>query len=517
MLVLLFSLLFAAQAFGAPAPDAPSDSTTTPSTTTSGMTDSVEESRTIAGGVEDILDFDFAPRFTVGNKDILQVDMGNTPTQIRVYPKKPGVSSVTVIDPQGKVRKKLVYNVIKTDLSQKVQAIRDLLFDVEGITVKAVDEKIVVDGELIVPRDLDRIMLVQQAYPEVLNLVTLSKMSREMIARRMQKEINDDAGGINISVRLVNDTFFLLGTVESDVDRMRAQTIAETYLPEVLGSVATKEGTLVAGVKKVAIRNLISVQAEAPPPPQKMVRVTWHFVEMTKNFLDSSLFKWNPLYTDAAGIKFGVDSATGQIHTSGGSSFTGTISNLLPKLQSGAASGFARVLHSAVGVGLNNQKITLRKGQKVPYISGVQDGTPVTAYADASINFQVLPSIQDNEVDLDDTVEISVPASGGSPGASPAINTTTYANHIRVKSGESAVLGGLISNDMTKDVNKDPTEDTGAVSGLFKILRSKAFTNNKSQFVVFITPQIIEDAAQGTADIKRKFINNKKKRLRPID
>ena len=512
----MHSFAFADETLPAPAPAGLPKNISTTITSTS--KDGIEESRTIAGGVEDILEFDFPPRFTVGNKDLLDVREGNVPGQIRIYPKKPGVSSLTVIDPQGKVRKKVVYNIVKTDLSQKVLAIRELLFDIEGVTVRAFDEKIVIDGELIVPRDLDRILLVQQAYPEVLNLVTLSKLSREAIARRMQKEINDDAFGVNVTVRLVNDTFFLMGKVESDADRTRAQTIAETYLPEIIGSVATKEGALLPGVKKVAIRNLLYVEAEPAPPAPKQVRVTFHFVEMSKEFLQSSLFKWNPFYTDTAGLKFGVDSAKGQLHTSGGDTLTGTISNLLPKLQSGAGSGFARVLHSTVGIGIDGEKITLRRGDSIPYIAAIQDGQPITQYVDASLSTEVTPTIVgDNEVQLSSVFTFKIPLGGAGAGAAPAIKTTSMNNVIRVKSGDSAALGGLISNNMAKTVNKDPSQSTATGTSLFNILRSKEFRNDKSQFVVFITPQVIDDAAQGTADIKRKFINNKRKRLRPIN
>lgn len=502
-----------------PSVPAASMPTTLPTTITSTSKDGVEESRTIAGGVEDILEFDFPPRYTVGNKALLDVKEGNVPGQIRVLPIKPGVSSLTVIDPQGKIRKKIVYSIVKTDLSQKVAAIRELLFDVEGVTVKSLDDKIVIDGELIVPRDLDRILLVQQAFPEVLNLVTLSKLSRDAIARRMQKEINEDPGGVNVTVRLVNDAFFLMGKVDSDPDRTRAQNIAETFLPEIIGSVATKEGALLPGVKKVAIRNMIYVEASPAPPAPKLVRVTFHFVEMSKEFLQSSLFKWNPFYTNTAGLKFGVDSVKGQLHTSGGDSLTGTISNLLPKLESGANSGFARVLHSTVGVGIDGQKITLRREDQFPYIAAVEQGVPVTNYAKATLSTEVVPTIVgDNEVQLSTVFTFGVPLGGAGGGSAPAIKTTSMNNIIRVKSGDSAALGGLISNDMAKTVNRDPNQAaSGGGTSLFNILRSKQFRNDKSQFVVFITPQVIEDAAQGTADIKRKFINNKRKRLRPIN
>jgi hypothetical protein len=64
-------------------------------------------------------------------------------------------------------------------------------------------------------------------------------------------------------------------------------------------------------------------------------------------------------------------------------------------------------------------------------------------------------------------------------------------------------------------VDKDP-EQAGQSTGspIFTLLRSKAFRASKSQFVVFITPKIVDDAAEGTADIKAKILNNSTKKRR---
>ncbi len=486
----------------------------------------IEETKNIAAGVEDILEFDFTPRYTVGKQDLLKANEGNAPNQIRVYPLKPGITSLVVIDPQGKVRRKIVYNITKSDLSQKVMAVRELLYDIEGIVIKSVDEKIVIDGELIVPKDLERILIVQSAYPEILNLVTLSKLSREAMGRRMQKEINDDPMGANVTVRIKNDTFFLMGTVDSEAARQRAQSIAETYLPEMMGSEALKNSNLIRGVKdKPAIRNLIIVEAEPPAPAPKMVRITYHFVEIVKNYLNSSMFKWNPLNGGDAKLFYFTNGTTGLLDTSskdpntGQRGLVGTISNLLPKLKAGTNGGFSRVLYSTVGIGLDGQPITINRKQSIPYIATVQDGVPVPANQDISISFDVTPTISgEADVDLKSTINISVPTGAGGGGGPVATQSSVVSQTIRVKSGESAALGGFISSDMAKDVNKDPEEASGATgTGLFSILRSKAFKNNKTQFVAFVTPKIIDDASQGTADIKKKFVNTKKKRLRQIN
>jgi uncharacterized protein YfeS len=40
---------------------------------------------------------------------------------------------------------------------------------------------------------------------------------------------------------------------------------------------------------------------------------------------------------------------------------------------------------------------------------------------------------------------------------------------------------------------------------LFTLMHSKNYIKKKSQFVIFVTPQIIENASEGTEDLKKNF------------
>lgn len=477
-----------------------------------------DDIRTKAVGEVDFVDVDFEPNPVplVGNKTIVEVGPGNNPKQFRIVPLKKGTTTVVISSVSGKSMKKVGYNVITNDLSAKVQTIRNLLQDIEGITIYSVDDKIVIDGELVVPRDLDRILQVQDAYKDVVfNLVTLSKLSREAIARRMQKEINDDPGGVNVTVRIINDTFFLFGKVDSSADRERAETIAQTYLPEMMGSPAIRENVISLGAKKYAIRNMIQVEEPPPTPAPRMVRITYHFVEIGKEYLKSSFFKWVPLLTEGAGLQIG-NSTTGGVATQSNGSFTGTITSLIPKLQSGANGGFSRILFSTVQMTMDDTKTELVRSEQIPFVGAVVNGVPVSELADTGITVSCKPHIMGDKVQLEAKVQFKTAVGNGAGGRPRVINTATE-NFVILKSGESAALGGLISSDTSKTVDKDP-EQAGQTTGspIFTLLRSKAFRASKSQFVVFITPKIIDDAAEGTADIKAKILNNSTKKRRRV-
>lgn len=478
-----------------------------------------EDNRTIAMGTVDILDLDFvpAPNPTIGNKQIIQIDPGGNARQLKVTGIKKGQSSLILMQENGKVGRKIVYTVNSIDLSAKWVTIRRLLQDIEGISIEIVDEKIVIDGELVVPRDLDRILQVQDAYKDVVfNLVTLSKVSREAIARRMQKEINDEPGGVNVTVRIINDTFFLFGKVDSKPESDRAETIAQTYLPEMMGSTAITNQALTPTAKKFAIRNMLQIEEPPPAAMPKMVRITYHFVEIGKEYLKQSFFKWVPFLTEGAGITFG-QSTTGGTAASSNGTFTGTVSNLLPKISSGANGGFARILFSTVQMTEDKVATELVRSEQIPFVGAVVNGVPVTELADTGITVKCEPEIlADQKVRLKAFVQFKT-AVGNGAGGRPRVISTSTQNQIMLKSAESAALGGLIMTDTSKSVDKDP-ETGGTIQGnpIFTLLRSKAFRSSKSQFVVFITPKVVDDASEGTADIKAKILNNSTKKRRRV-
>jgi pilus assembly protein CpaC len=74
---------------------------------------------------------------------------------------------------------------------------------------------------------------------------------------------------------------------------------------------------------------------------------------------------------------------------------------------------------------------------------------------------------------------------------------------LHVRSGQSAAVGGLITNDSGTNFNKLPAG--ASRNPLISLYASKDFRRNQSQFVVFVTPLIKSSASAGSDKIKRKF------------
>jgi pilus assembly protein CpaC len=175
------------------------------------------------------------------------------------------------------------------------------------------------------------------------------------------------------------------------------------------------------------------------------------------------------------------------------------------------------VLFSTVAIGEESTPIQVLRNDNIPFISAVVNGVPVPDNVPVGISVKVTPTVLgEDKLRLQTNLQFTAFAGAGA-GGKPRTTNTTMDNTVIIKSGDSAALGGLISSDTAKDIDKDPsTGDAVAGNPIFTLLRSKAFRSKKTQFVVFITPKIINDAAEGTADIKAKILNNSQKKRRRV-
>jgi general secretion pathway protein D len=150
------------------------------------------------------------------------------------------------------------------------------------------------------------------------------------------------------------------------------------------------------------------------------------------------------------------------------------------------------------------EKATLMIGDQVPipvtsFNSGYQGApgtvTPITSfqYRDVGITIEVEPRVHHNrEITLELRVEISnlgetVPV--GPSQEAITIGTRTITSVIRLKSGESSLLAGLIRRDKTKGVTKTPL--LGDIPLLGRLFRNESTTDKNTDLVLTLTPQII--------------------------
>ncbi|MFN7685804.1 MAG: hypothetical protein ACK5QT_10390 [Oligoflexia bacterium] len=489
-----------------------------PSRLTRDDSEKKSDRRTVLLGVgeEKVIDIDFntdkeekylrVTNLQIAIPDIIKI---GDQQQLSLRGLKAGETTIYVRNyPDGELKLILNVRVNATNLTRIADDIRTLLRDIDGIEVKISGQKVVVDGEVLVPNDYGRLLSVitDKAYADqVLNLATLSPLAIQVVGRKIQEDVR--AFAPNVTVRVVNGLIFLEGTAD-DVDQAnRAVKVASLYLPELKpGSQLEKDPTVVRPAQARAIvNNFIQIKPPPAKKAEKLVRVTVYFVELSKDYNKVFSFKWQPGFTADPQITIGTrtDGGVG----AQGATFSGTISSLLPKLQSAQNAGYARILKTGNLITRSGQAATLREQTEFPFVFAGPNGTVQGGKQPVGLSIGVTPTIlQNDDVALDlNLSQINLVGQAPAGGAAPITATHDVTTKLYVKVNESAAVAGVSSQEVGTDFNKDPSAAGGPADPLFTVLRGKAYRKKKSQFVIFVTPQVIENASEGTEDLKRNF------------
>lgn len=430
-------------------------------------------------------------------KKVTEVSVSSLLKTIRFTPKREGVATLSIYDSRGKKFGEYRVDVRKSDLSKVVRELTALLADIEGISIKIVNNKVIVDGEILLPRDMNRIhSVIRQFGGQASTVVTLSPMAQKKIAEFIRRDINNP----NIDVRAVNEKFILEGMVDDVREKQKAEVIAKLYVPDIIVEAAEADG-LVKKQKVEPIINLIEVRAPPPNEPGKIVQLVVHYVELKRDYTKGFRIQWTPDIADGTKVSFQSDS-----RSPGGlvSTISGTISNLLPRLNWAKQHGHARVLQSSSIIVIDGQKGELRSVTRIPYQVVNAQGQPSTNFEEAGLITGVTPKILGSRTDsIELKLNFSIKSLLSFTDQGPLISNSSIDTVIVVRSSNSAAIGGLVSNSSGTNYNKLP--QNASANPLISLYASKDFRRDQSQFVVFVTPIIKSSASQGADKIKQKF------------
>ncbi len=162
---------------------------------------------------------------------------------------------------------------------------------------------------------------------------------------------------------------------------------------------------------------------------------------------------------------------------------------------------------------VNNREALIQIGQQVPVIDGVTlspNGlaNPVVRQDKAGIILRVIPRIAaDGLIQINVQAEKSayqlVPGSGvpiftdasnGNVIEAPVKDITTAQTTVTAMSGQTIVLGGMITRDESKVERKVPL--LGDIPLLGRLFRYDYKQNNRKELLIFLTPSIVNTAAE---------------------
>lgn len=478
----------------------------------------------LAAGNDKVIDLD--PSFQAnpdnkatiftGNTSVLTVGMVKIGDQAQLVlkPMAEGETNVTVRDKTGKIRIILDVLVAKQNLVRYLERLRERLKEVEGITLAIEDQKIVIRGEVLTPNDYGQIIneLADKSYSDaVVNKATMANVTLGALAKKIEQDVQVFAPTVRTSV--LNGKIVLDGSVDNEGAKSRVLRRAEWYLPSV------RISDPIAGAANAEKNDkpllLIQNDIQVTPPPakrdSKLVRLSIYFVNLSKDFLKSFAFKWQPGFTVDPSISIGGNGTSSTTTSnSGGFTFAGTLSSLFPTFSSNPSSAsYGRVIKSETIIVKSEFAGHLSNRQMIPTQTIGQNGTTGTGSSiPVGTDLDVTPKIlQGQDVDLViDLKETAIVGKG--IGNIPITAERGVRSELYLKSGETAAIAGLNTQDTSTSFNRDDpnvTTASGTTKALFNLQRSKNMSKARSQFVVFISPQIIENASEGTEDLKKNF------------
>ena len=169
------------------------------------------------------------------------------------------------------------------------------------------------------------------------------------------------------------------------------------------------------------------------------------------------------------------------------------------KLNALASEGKARVLSSPRLLAMDNEQARIQVGDQIAILSqevGTAEATTGAStgllrsfsYVDTGVILDVTPTINDGGV-----VQLKVHQEVSTPGASnnntPPISRRSVDTTLVAKSGQSVLIGGLISRNNTVGRTKVPV--LGDIPVLGQLFSNDTLTDRAKELIVLITPHII--------------------------
>ena len=299
----------------------------------------------------------------------------------------------------------------------------------------------------------------------------------------------------------MNGLVLLTGTVAGPGDAAEAERLVQAYV-----------GDTVKVLSRLKTATPLQVNLQV-----RIAEVSRSFVKNIGNSLQSfdntSGFKfglaqgaaatqYNPKYTAPNGLFVG-----GSTPTTGNTGIASPVSgttlglggkllglDLLSAIQLGETDGQVSMLAQPNLTTLSGETASFLAGGEIPIPISQGLGAVSVEYKQYGISLSYTPTVlSDGRISLRVRPEVSQLSSAGAVTLNgtqiPALTTRRAETTLELGSGESMVIGGLISNDNANSIDKAP--GLGDIPILGAAFRSNAFKRNETELMIVITPYLV--------------------------
>ncbi len=242
--------------------------------------------------------------------------------------------------------------------------------------------------------------------------------------------------------------------------------------------------------------------------------------------IEARVVQSNPGYTKELGIKWGGTYKTtidGDPIIIGGGAGDGNVVNLpaAAGLGSGGALNLGyikdnltlnmqlsalenddkiKIVSNPRVIGLDNQEARIKQGVALPYLTLNDNGVTSTEFKDAVLELEVTPKITpSNTISLAVKVTKNQKSAQTGAGNEPGIDIREVETSLLIKSGVTAVIGGIYETQKTINIKRVPYFGTLPYLGYF--FKNTKYDEQLTELLIFLTVTVLEspeDIALGT-------------------
>jgi type IV pilus secretin PilQ/predicted competence protein len=152
--------------------------------------------------------------------------------------------------------------------------------------------------------------------------------------------------------------------------------------------------------------------------------------------------------------------------------------------------GFGKILSEPKGVTQNNEKLTVKQGQKIP-IQTTVNNTVSVQFIDAVLSLTVTPQITaDGTVFMEVAVENTQIDNGiARINGTPALDTQSTETKVLINDGGTVVIGGVVVSNQTTNVEQVPL--LGSMPLIGNLFKHTTVSVTSQELLFFVTPRIL--------------------------
>ena len=177
---------------------------------------------TLGQGIQKVITVPGISRIAIGNPSVVDVTPLGANSLI-LLGQTEGRTTLMIWKSNGS-RLSYMVSVHKKDPDKIIEEIKDILGDRDGLSLRKVGDRIILEGDALTAEDADFAARVANLYPQVVNFVRISPNAKRLLANSINAALQR-AGLKNVQVSVVGNTILIEGSVESQQDLQKADLI----------------------------------------------------------------------------------------------------------------------------------------------------------------------------------------------------------------------------------------------------------------------------------------------------